>query len=152
MNEKSFEKAKNYAFLLLKFRLRSEKELFYRLTRKKFEPAVIKKIIAFLKEKGFLDDNEFARSWIASRAKRPFGPRRLRQELRLKGVAKDIIETELAKISAVYPEEEVVGRAARIRFEKLRGLEPAKAKRRIYEYLLRRGFSPDVIRDALEQL
>ncbi len=152
MNDKIFQKAKDYAFLLLKFRLRSENELAGRLKQKKFESAVIKKVISFLKEKAFLDDQEFAHSWISSRAKRPFGARRLRQELRLKGVDRDIIEAELARMSEVYPEGEVVSRLAGSRFEKLHGIEPHKAKRRIYEYLVRRGFSMDIIRDTLEQL
>jgi len=152
VNDKIFQKARDYAFLLLKFRLRSEKELSQRLKNKKFSSGVIKKVISFLKEKSFLDDQEFARSWINCRSKKPFGPRRLRQELRLKGVDQDIIESELARITEAYPEEELVLRLARKRFEKLSDIEPLKAKQRIYAYLLRRGFSIDVIRDTLEQL
>jgi regulatory protein len=152
VNSEAFQKARDYALLLLKFRLRSERELFCRLKQKRFDPRVIKEAISFLKDKGFLDDAEFARSWISSRAKKPLGPRRLRQELRLKGVDKEIVDTELSRLNQDYPQQEIVARIARTRFEKLRGLEPDKAKRRIYEYFLRRGFSIDVIQDALEQL
>ena len=88
-------KAKNYSFLLLKFRPRSEGELTLRLKRKKFDEKVIRATIAFLKEKRFLNDNEFARAWIDYRLKKPLGFRLIQQELRRKGVDKKIIEEQL---------------------------------------------------------
>ncbi|MFA5096766.1 MAG: regulatory protein RecX, partial [Candidatus Omnitrophota bacterium] len=82
MNKRTeaFEKAREYAFLLLKFRLRSENELVQRLRRKKIPAETIKEVISFLEEKKFIDDNVFARAWLSSRLKRPFGLRRIRQE------------------------------------------------------------------------
>ena len=71
------QKAKNYAFLLLKFRPRSEKEISERLKRKKFDTAVIRETILFLKEKSFVDDSYFAKVWLESRIKRPLGLRKL---------------------------------------------------------------------------
>lgn len=152
VTDKHFQKARDYAFLLLKFRLRSEKELLHRLKEKKFQVQVIHKVILFLKERKFLDDREFARAWVASRASRPLGPYRLRQELKLKGVNQDIIDEELERLEGGSPEAETVSRIARVKFEKLCAREPEKAKRRIYEYLIRRGFSSSNVRDALENL
>lgn len=146
------EKAKNYAFLLLKFRLRSEKELCARLKKKKFDTGIIQETISFLKDKGFIDDNYFAQAWIESRLKRPLGLRRLRQELRLKGIDKEIIDDQIAKIKKNYSEEDVVLKIIRERIPKLKGLEPQKAKRRLYSYLLRRGFAPEIVIDAMNQL
>ena len=145
------ERARAYAFLMLKFRLRSENELYQRL-KKKFKEPVIKQTLDFLKEKAFIDDREFARLWVTSRIKKPLGLLRLRQELRLKGVDKNIIEAQLEKIKENYSEGEVVLRIARDRFEKLKGTEPYKAKRRLFQYLSRRGFSPGTITDALSRL
>jgi regulatory protein len=79
--QQELEKARAYAFLLLKFRPRSELELSQRLKRKKFSQEIVFKSIAFLKEKKFLDDDCFARNWINSRIKKPLGLRRLRKEL-----------------------------------------------------------------------
>ncbi len=154
MNDKDsalLQKAREYVFLLLKFRLRSERELYSRLKRKKFIEPIIKKTISFLKNKGFINDTEFAESWIASRIKKPLGLRRLRQELRLKGIDKEIIEGQIQKIKESYCEEEVVLKIAKEKFSKLTGIEPNKAKRRIFGLLMRRGFSPDIISDAINQ-
>jgi regulatory protein len=146
------EKAKNYAFLLLKFRLRSEKELFQRLKRKKFEECVIKHTLSFLKDRGFIDDSIFAKAWILERIKKPLGLRRLKQELQIKGVDKGIIDNQIAQIKSSYSEEGVVSELAGRRMDKLRGVDKDKAKKRIYAYLLRRGFSPEVVMEAVKQL
>lgn len=146
------QKAKNYAFLLLKFRVRSEKEIRQRLKKKKFVPEIIEETLSFLKEKKFIDDNYFAKTWIASRIKKPLGIRRLRQELRIKGIDREIIESEISEIKNNYSEEDIVTQIAKEKLKKIKGIEPQKAKRRIYAYLLRRGFSPQIVIECLNQM
>jgi len=146
------EKAHSYAFLLLKFRLRSEKELYQRLKRKNFSPQVIEETLSFLKEKGFIDDRVFAKAWAESRIKKPFGPRRIEQELNLKGVDKKIIKDRLQKLKKSYSEEALIKKIARERIEKLKRVDPDAARRRLYAYLLRRGFSPDIVSEVVSQL
>ena len=137
---------------MLKFRLRSEKELFLRLKKKGFPEQVIKQTITFLKEKSFIDDNLFAKSWIESRLKRPLGLRRIREELRLKGLDKEIIESKINQAKKDYSEEDYVRKIAQDKFDKLKGAEPYTAKRRVYALLLRRGFSPEIVIDVVNQL
>ena len=146
-----FDKARDYAFLLLKFRLRTEFELIQRLQKKKFSVETANEVVAFLKEKRFIDDNVFAKAWLNSRLKRPLGLRRIKQELRQKGIDKAVIETEIGKVKG-YSEAETVLELAKERLGKLKTIEPVKAKRRVYEFLLRRGFSPEVVIDVLNQL
>ena len=146
------EKAKNYAFLLLKFRQRSTKEITQRLKQKNFDDSVIKETLSFLKRQGFVDDESFAKAWIDSRLKKPLGLRRIKEELRIKGIDTNIIESNLKKIRQDYLEEEVVARIAADRLSKLKGIEPQKVKRRTFAYLLRRGFSPEVILDTLARI
>jgi regulatory protein len=148
-NQESLEKARNYCFLLLKFRLRSEKEICERLKNKKFEEEIIRQTIVFLKDKGFIDDNNFARVWIQSRLKKPLGIRRIIQELKLKGIDAEIIESRISEVKKNYPERDIVGSIVQGRLKRLKGIEPRLAKQRVYAYLLRRGFSPEVIIDAL---
>lgn len=148
----SLEKAKNYAFLLLKFRPRSEKEIYQRLKRKRFDEKIIQETLSFLKDKNFLNDNYFARAWMESRLKKPFGIRRIKEELKLKGIDKEIIENSIKEVKENYSEEEVVRGVARQRFSKLKNLEPQKARQRLFAYLLRRGFSPEVVVDTINTL
>lgn len=149
---KSVQKARDYAFLLLKFRLRSVAELYERLRKKKFGEAAIKEVLVFLKERKFIDDDLFAKTWIESRLKKPLGLRRLTQELKLKGIEKEIIDNRIEEIKKSYCEADIVGILAAMRLKKLKNIDPQKAKMRVYGYLLRRGFSPEIISDAISQL
>lgn len=146
------QKAKNYCFLLLKYRLRSEKELFDSLERKKFFGPVIAETLKFMKAKGFVDDCVFAREWISSRIKNPLGVLRLKQELRLKGISAQIINQELERLKESYSEEDTVLQIAIRQFQKLKTLENTLAQKRVYGYLLRRGFSPEIIVNVINQL
>jgi regulatory protein len=142
-------KAKNYAFLLLKFRPRSEKEIILRLKQKKFEDRIIKETLDFLKDRDFIDDESFARGWVRSRIDKPLGLRKIRQELKIKGIDQETINNQIAAIKEGYCEETIVAKIVKDRFSKLKGIAPDKARRRIFDYLLRRGFSPDIVRDTL---
>jgi len=145
-------KAKEYAFLLLKFRLRSEKEITERLKQRNLPEQAIKETIVFLKEKKFIDDLVFAKTWVSSRLRRPFGLRKIKQELAQKGLAKEIIQDVLAQAKEHYNESQVVSQLVQQRFSKLKSIEPLKAKARVYGYLMRRGFSPDVIMEVIRDI
>lgn len=151
-NTDLLRKARDYAFLLLKFRLRSEKEIYQRLKRKKFREEVINQTLVFLKDKGFLDDQVFTKAWIQSRIKKPLGLRRIRQELKIKGVSSEIIDSQVEETKKNYREEDIVREVAQQRMGQLKGVEPESARRRLYAYLLRRGFSPETVMDTLRQL
>lgn len=137
--------------MLLKFRLRSEKELRQRLENKKFNTQIIERTISFLKDKRFINDGEFAKAWVQSRIKKPLGIRRLKAELIIKGIDKVIIDKRINEIKNNYLEDEIVAKIAKDRLDKLKGCDPQKAKKRVYAYLLRRGFSPETIIDALNK-
>lgn len=145
-------KALNYAFCLLKFRPRSEYELRQRLKKRGFQGQEIKETIFFLQEKSFLNDQEFAREWAESRLRRPFGFKRIRQELKIKGIKQELIDQTLRELNSKYSEDEMIQEAMLRRWEKLKHIEPVKAKRRLFMYLLRRGFSADIIRDSIREL
>lgn len=137
---------------MLKFRLRSEREIYERLKRKRFEEETIKETLLFLKDKEFINDELFAKSWIESRLRKPLGLRRIKQELTLKGINKEIIDGQLSIIRDDYPEEEIVAKIAKEKLGKLKGIDPQKAKKRVYSYLLRRGFSPEMVYEAMNNL
>ena len=146
------QRARAYAFLLLKFRLRSERELLSRLKHKGFSDETARNTAAFLKEKEFVDDRIFAKGWVSGRLKRPFGIRRIRQELIAKGLSREVIENAISEAKADYDENAVAEELARQRFSKLIDVEPQKAKARTYGFLLRRGFSPEIISDIIKKL
>jgi len=151
INETLLQKARGYAFHLLKFRLRSEKEIYQRLKKKGFQEEIASETVRFLKSKGFIDDEIFARAWVESRIKKPLGLRKIRGELNLKGIDKAIIDSQVNEIKKGYSEPEIVAKIIKDRLRKSEGVETYKAKSRIYGYLLRRGFSSEVIIEAMKE-
>ncbi|MHB8155498.1 MAG: regulatory protein RecX [Candidatus Omnitrophota bacterium] len=146
------EKAKAYAFLLLKFRLRSENELKNRLKQKGFSEELSQDTVNFLKNREFIDDRVFAKGWVSSRLRRPIGLRKIRQELVQKGLDQEVIENSLSQVKEHYNESQIVSQLAQQRFSKLKGIEPLKAKARVYAYLIRRGFASDIVSDIVKGL
>jgi regulatory protein len=126
---------------LLSYRPRSEAELRQRLTEKYDEEAVAT-AIERMRRSGLVDDGEFARYWVQNRLQHnPRGAMALRRELYQKGVDESAIEEALAE----YDEEEAAARAAEMALRKLKGLSPDVLRRRLTDYLLRRGFPYGIV-------
>jgi len=149
--EKNLEKAKSYALNLLQIRQRSEKELIDRLSEKGYSDEIQKKVVGQLKDIGLVCDSKFAKAWIDSRLKaRPKGDVVLRHELALKGIDEGIIDKALSEKQKT---EEVLARElAENRMKRLKGVPKLKAKKRLHDYLARRGFKFDVIEDIVEKV
>lgn len=145
-------KAKNYAFLLLKYRLRSSQEIRDRLKRKKFSVEAIEAAINDLTENKFLDDAAFANAWIDYRLRNKMGIRKIRVELEAKGISKEIIRKQLDAVKGDYNEEGVIEGVIEQKIRKLNSPVDLTAKRRLYSFLLRRGFSPDIVAEKIKQL
>lgn len=142
-------KATSAALRLLAHRSRAEGELTQRLRQKGYGPGAIEAAIAKLHEWRYLDDADFARRWVESRQlHRPRANRLLGQELRHKGVAADVIQEAIAE--ADVDERADVLRLARHKAPAYAGLPPEVQRRRLSSFLARRGYSFDLVRQAVE--
>lgn len=142
------ERAVERALNLLSYRPRSQAEIRRRLAQKGFEEGAIQETLGRLSRAGLLDDQAFARYWVENRLQfNPRGVIALRQELRQKGVGDLVIEEVLAE----YDEEKAAARAAEAAVRRLHGCDPAVFRRRLHDYLRRRGFSYAIIKPLLEQ-
>ena len=140
--------ALTYAFSLLSYRDRSEGEMRQRLVRRGYPAEVIEYVISELKELNYLDDTKFALSWLRSRREsRPGSRGKIKWELRAKGVQDEVIAKVLDE---EYPPE-AEARVARMLAEK-RANQQGSTRKRIYDYLRRRGFGYDVITQALQDI
>src|SRR5262245_13114772 len=80
----------------LEARSRSVAEVRRRLTTAGYRRELVDGAIARLGELGMLDDEAFARAWVESRDRaRPRGERALRDELRRKGIDRNIVDAVL---------------------------------------------------------
>ena len=104
-------------------------------------------------EVGLIDDAAFAQAWVSTRqASRGLATRVLAQELRRKGIDKDIIGPALATIEP-DAEEASARMLVQRRLRSMRGLEPSVATRRLLGMLARKGYPSElafrVIREEL---
>jgi regulatory protein len=148
---KEFIKARDSAFRLLSYRQRSIQEVNQRLKQKGLSAGIIKKTVRYLSELGYLNDEEFAASWIRTKMQlRPAGIYLWRTQLRQKGIAEGIIDKTINNEAAQYDEYAAAKRLAGSRRNRYKALAPQKAKKRLYDYLRRRGFSQDVVFQAIK--
>lgn len=144
-------RATESAILLLTQRPRSEREVRDRLRQKGYPPEAIDPAIERLRELRYLDDEAFARFWVENRAaNRPRGRRLLEQELRQKGVDRQVV-------AAAIDDEGLDERAAalelaRAKAHSYRALEPKVRQQRLAAFLGRRGYGWDVIKPTLSAL
>jgi len=144
-----FHRCFNAAVHYLSYRPRSESELRERLHRRGFDDDNLEAVIAKLKEQGLVDDVAFAQFWKDNRES--FSPRSqwlTKLELRRKGVANDIIDQVVDTID----DNNSAYRAALSKARSLSLSDYQGFRRRLGEYLKRRGFGYGVINHTIEQL
>ena len=151
MKKDKHAKATAYAYRLFAIKPRSEKELRDRLYKKRFRRAIIEDVISLLKEKNIIDDLKFARLWVESRMRlSPKGDMLIKKELREKGIELSIIEKALSEKKE--DEGSIVKALAEKKLSSLRKLPREKARKRLFDFLARRGFDFDVINDTISEL
>ena len=142
-NESDFGKNYIRAVDLISRRLRSEREIRDYARRKQWTEDNTERVIDRLCERGYLNDERFAESFVRSRANtRNFSATRMKVELQKKGVKPDIITNILAE-SEDYDEME----ALLLMFAKK--INKYDDERKLVAYLARQGFKYDDIKSAL---
>lgn len=151
---KDLSSGRNYVFRLIKFRLRSEKELRDKLKSRNYEPSTIEELISYFKGLGYCDDREFARSWIDYRLLKPLALRAIALELKQKGIGGEIINELINERKSAVNELELARELAKSRLEKLKAGtgKDDRIKQKLYYYLGRRGFSSDIVNEVINQL
>ena len=140
------------ALRFLKIRPQSIVELREKLEGKGFPKEEIGSLINELIASGLLDDRAFTKSWINYRLARPFGFKRIIQELKLKGIDQEIIGQAIAETDESYSPERVALDLAQRRWQRLPGIEDQKKRKRVLDFLLRRGFEADLALKILKKL
>jgi regulatory protein len=135
------------ALRFLEPRQRSAAEVRRRLLVRGYRPDLVEGCIERLAELGMIDDAAFARAWVQSRDRaRPRGERALRQELRLKGIDREVVDETLAERDVERPDaDEAAGRGLLERHASAlaRVPDPRARRQRAYALLARNGFDPE---------
>ena len=139
-----------YAYRLLSYRDRSEKELTNKLKWKGFSEEIIQQTINHLSEKGFINDTALALSLrrIAEDA-RLLGNRGVRIFLLRRGIPEELIRDVFTGDDS----DEAI-RADKAVSKKLKAIEnysDEEIKKKMWRFLVRKGYSFDTINKILRQ-
>jgi len=139
--EDARERALQQSLLFLGYRARSESEIRQNLRKHEIPETVIDETLARLKQDGLANDNEFAQSWVENRSTfRPRSRRMLTMELRQKGLDEESMQSALENVK----DGPLAYEAAQKRAIRFKELEWNEFRKKLSEFLARRGFSYSV--------
>jgi regulatory protein len=151
-HEEELQRAVDRAFNYLSFRPRSREEVRRYLRRKQTPPELIESVLARLDRLNLVNDRDFASFWIENREQfNPRGAQVLKNELRMKGVARDVadelVEEEKDEERAMH-----AGRKKALSLIHIPGIDYATFRNRLGSFLQRRGFSYEVSKRTIRML
>jgi len=151
--EDKITRGKKYLLMLLSRRLYSRYEISGKLKNKEYPEKIITELIFWLENNNFINDKLFAEMWAQFRLQnKPIGRYKLNQELRTKGIKQDIIQKVIDK---TYKEMDELTLAHNLIKEKIVASEIKNIRinpKKIYNFLLRRGFSTEISRNIYNEL
>jgi regulatory protein len=130
----------------------SEQELRRALLRK-HEEDVVDRVVARLRRERAVDDRRFAEAYSRSRlTHHGLGRQRIHQDLRRRGIARTTAEAGLKEALAEASEDAALDALARRYWAAHTRDEPRQRVRKLWAYLLRRGYPAGLVQDRLRAL
>lgn len=139
--------ALNYTLYLLSKRDYTEKQLRSKLKLKEYEAVEIDKAITKAQEHNWQSDERFCTSFIRYRSQQGIGPRRLKQELKMKGVPECLIAAAMDEAEEKIDFYEI---AERVFERKCPRVWDIKAKQKMWRFMVSRGFYQDHFSHLME--
>lgn len=140
-------KAKNRAAKFLGASKKTEKAVYDKLIESGFDEDVCEKVIADLKKYGYVDDYDYALTYIGDRIRlNPRSAFAIKTELRQKGVKDSIINSALEEAGI-----DEIGDIKRLIEKKTGGVDDLddRERKRLIDFLMRRGYSYGKIKEAI---
>jgi regulatory protein len=146
ISTESETRAKNIAVNFLSYRIRSSKEIIDHLVKKRFARPCAEEVAHQLQSAGLVNDIKFAQAFVRDRLKRkPMGAALLRTQLLSKGMSSADADAVLADLLSPQNQQAAALQAAKRKIQTIRNsrrvTDEEKQKKRLLDFLLRRGFS-----------
>lgn len=147
-------KVKSYMVKLLGRRDHARQELFTKALKKKYSREVINSVLDELEQKGYLNEEKFARKFVEDKFRlNQWGPNKIRAHLYKKNIAEPLINQA---IDHVFNEQDLKDLFLHLVLKRkrrfLRESNPYKRKKKIADYLQRKGYRSNSIFKNLDEL
>lgn len=150
IEKRSYPFAMEKAVSLLAARARTEKEIVDALRRNAYPESAIARVMAYLSEAGYISDADFAEHWIAARTAKGMGTRRIRMELRHKGVPSEQIDSVISEIDDDMLLDGAVRAAQKL--SRSKDLSSPADLKKVLDGLARRGYDYSLAKRAIQLL
>lgn len=152
--DKARERTMNRAVKLLAAKPRSVGELRERLLEKGWtNREIVDAVIEKLSNYKYLDDRQYASDLAVSKLRQqPQGRRRLKQTLSQKKLDKETVDQAIAIAFEKVPETDLIDRAIEKQIRLKGKPETREEIKKLYDHLLRRGFSYDLIISRMREI
>lgn len=152
--ESSLYRIKQSSFRYLSGRNHSKYELKIKLQKKQYELFLIQKVINDLERQGLLNDEQFAINYFNVQRVKKRGLLQIKANLNKKGISREIIENVSLQLNN---DEDFITSAKEIAEKKIKLLSKRKfdekvIKQKVFQFLASRGFTTNIIMEALNQL
>lgn len=152
MDQPDYKECLNCALRILGRRDHSCRELELKLQKRGYDASDIRAVLAECRRLNVLDDRKYAFSHIRYLRRKGYGAHRIRQVLRNKGLAGDLV---VAAIEAKCNDADQFHDCRQALAKKLkvsgRACLSADDKPRLYRFLVQRGFPPEIIRQTMDE-
>ena len=146
------EEAKRRLERYCAYQERSHRQVREKLREMRMIPLAIDEVIVHLIKHDFLNEERFARSYARGKFRlKKWGRDRITRTLYAMGLSDYLIEAGLEEIDE-EEYQEVFDAVAEKKFASIKDTNPYKAKAKLANYLLYRGFEPDLVYSKIDEL
>lgn len=150
IEEDNYITAKGLGLKYVEAALKTEYQVKEYLEKKEYSPAIVVRVIAFLKDYKFLDDEYYTKAYITQYMKSQ-GRGNIRYKLLQKGIKEEIIDNNLKGFNF----EDEINVALRLAEKKLKVLckrekDNRKIKLKLNTYLVSRGYTFEIINKVID--
>lgn len=145
---------KKYLLKLLGRREHARKELLTKAHRKDYAREVIIDVLDELEENGYLNDSSFARKYAADKYRlNSWGPAKIKAHLFKKGITRTVAEQSIHEVFKNEDlEETFIHLVSKWQRHFLKEQHPLKRKKKIVNYLARKGYRSSSIYSCIDKL
>lgn len=141
------------ALQLLARRDHSCAELMRKLRSRGFGTPEIEPVIRECRRLGYLSDSRFAEVYISQLQRKGYGINTIKHKLFAKGIGQAVVQDKLTPFGSDDAQLELCRRVLAKKMKPLAGENPSRAQTpKLHRYLLNRGFSGHIIRQAIDEI
>lgn len=150
-SEDNYMKCKSKALKYIERSYKTEKQVYDYLLGKEFDEKTISRVMEFMHQYSFIDDEKYACMYLKDRIKKE-GINKIKFDLKKKGIHENIIENIIYKSDYTENEGLMINGEKKIKLLLKSEKDVMNIKRKLYDHLVRKGYSGDSVKSCTNSL